>query len=128
MKILVVDDEKLIRWSLSKGLEGAGYAVDTAANGNDALQMVEKFKYDIVVTDLRMPGLNGIELLKKIKEMEMSLPVIFLSAYLSKEVVENAIQYGAFRCINKPFHMENIIHVVKEALEFKLHRGHYANG
>lgn len=121
MKVLIVDDEKLIRWSLSRGLEGAGYAVDTAANGIDALHMIEQFKYDIVVTDLRMPGLDGIELLKRIKESEKGIPVIFLSAYLSKDVINDAGQFGAFRCVSKPFQIESILHIVKEALDFKSH-------
>ncbi|MBI5026796.1 MAG: response regulator [Nitrospirae bacterium] len=119
IKILVVDDEKLIRWSLGKALQTAGYDVDAATNGDEALQMMEKFRYDIVVTDLRMPGLTGIELLKKIKEKGSVPPVIFVSAYLSNKVIDDAIQSGAFKCVSKPFQMENILHVVREALEFK---------
>jgi len=119
IKILVVDDEKLIRWSLGKALQTAGYDVDAATNGVEALQMMEKFRYDIVVTDLRMPGLTGIELLKKIKEDGSAPPVIFISAYLSKEAIDDATHYGVFRCVHKPFHIENILHVVREALELK---------
>jgi DNA-binding NtrC family response regulator len=119
IKILVVDDEKLIRWSLGKALQTAGYDVDAATNGDEALQIMEKFRYDIVITDLRMPGLTGMELLKKIKQKGSAPPVIFVSAYLSKKVIDDAIHDGAFRCVNKPFQMENILHIVREALELK---------
>lgn len=128
IKVLVVDDEKLIRWSLTKGLEGAGYAVDTAVDGEDAVQLMASSKYDIVVTDLKMPGLSGIDLLKKIKEYEHNLPVIFLSAYLSKEVIDDAIHYGAYSCVSKPFQMDNILHIIKDALEFRSNQGQCANG
>ncbi len=119
MKILVADDEELIRWSLRRAFEAAGYTVDIAANGKEAIQRVEEHNYDIVVTDLRMPELDGMEMLIKMREMGISLPVIVISAYLSKKVIEETLHKGAFRCLDKPFQMEDVLNVVKEAVEYK---------
>ncbi len=119
MKILVADDEELIRWSLRRAFEAAGYTVDIAANGKEAIQRVEEHNYDIVVTDLRMPELDGMEMLIKMREMGISLPVIVISAYLSKKVIEETLHKGAFRCLDKPFPVEDVLNVVKEAVEYK---------
>ncbi len=119
MKILVADDEELIRWSLRRAFEAAGYTVDMAANGKEAIQKVEENNYDIVVTDLEMPELNGMKMLMRMREMGISLPVIVISAYLSENVIKESLHKGAFRCLDKPFQMEDVLNVVKEAVEYK---------
>jgi CheY-like chemotaxis protein len=120
IKILVAEDDELIRWSLERFLETAGYSVDIVANGKEAIQRLEEYNYDIVVTDLNMPEVNGVELLKRMREMKIFPPVIVISAYLSEYRLEEDLYRDAFiRCINKPFQMEDILNVVKEAVEYR---------
>ena len=117
IKTLVVDDEELIRWSLQSALKGIGFFVDTASDGNEALDMLRKTDYDIVITDFKMPGLNGLELLEKIKEEGKKSKVILISAYLSYSAVKEAKECGAFHCVNKPFGMDEFLGIVREAVD-----------
>ena len=114
-KVLVADDEELIRLSIFRYLTSSGYAVDTACNGKELIRLLEKEKFDIVVTDFEMPELNAIDVLVKIREMGIRLPVIVISAYFSDRTIEESLSKGAFKCINKPFHMGDMLNVVKEA-------------
>lgn len=79
--ILVVDDEENIRWLYKEELEEEGYIINAAASGEEALAMVPKLKPDLVVMDIKMPGLSGVETLIKMKEADRNLPVILCSAY-----------------------------------------------
>ena len=117
IKTLVVDDEELIRWSLQSALKGIGFFVDTASDGNEALDMLRKTDYDIVITDFKMPGLNGLELLEKIKEEGKKSKVILISAYLSYSAVKEAKECGAFHCVNKPFGMDEFLGIVRDAVD-----------
>lgn len=114
-KVLVADDEELIRLSLFRYLTASGYSVDTARNGKELISLLEKEKFDIVVTDFEMPELNAIDVLITIREMGIKLPVIVISAYFSEKNIEESLAKGAFKCINKPFHMGDMLNVVKEA-------------
>ena len=80
-KILVVDDERLIRQSLAKGLEEQGYLVISADNGKAAISLVEEESPDLVLLDLKLPDLNGIEVLKRLREIDKSLMVLIITAY-----------------------------------------------
>jgi len=80
-KILVVDDEENIRFLYQEELEEEGYTVDVAAHGQEALEKVNTFKPDLVTLDIRMPGMDGVETLRKIREVRRNLPVILCSAY-----------------------------------------------
>ena len=80
-KILVVDDEESIRFLYQEELEEDGFEVEVAANGEEALQKLPRFKPDLVTLDIKMPGMNGIETLKKIRETERKIPIIMCSAY-----------------------------------------------
>ena len=123
-KILIADDEELIRWSLSQFLESSGYSVDLALNGTEVIKRLENTNYDIIVTDLNMPGLNGIEILIKMKDMGVNLPVIVISAYFSDQLKDKTISNGAFECISKPFEMTDILTIVKKAIETKSESTH----
>jgi len=114
-KVLVADDEELIRLSIFRYLTSSGYAVDTVENGKDLVRLLERNTFDIVVTDFNMPEMNAIEVLAKIKEMGKTLPVIVTSADFSEKTIEESLSKGAFKCINKPFHMSDMLNVVNEA-------------
>jgi len=113
-KILVVDDEEDILNILKFILEKEGYEVDTALNGEIALKMLEKKNYDLVLTDLKMPGIDGIKVLEKTKEMRPSTEVILMTAYASIESAVEAIKKGAADYIVKPF--------INEDLKMRIHR------
>jgi DNA-binding NtrC family response regulator len=119
-KILIADDEELIGWSLRRYFEADGYHVDMVHNGKDALHRVKNNDYDIVVTDLFMPDFSGMEVLSKMKEIGIMTPVIVTSAYFSEKIMSEIINVGAFRCINKPFQMEDVLGAIKEAEEFDI--------
>ncbi|MCD6430785.1 MAG: response regulator [Deltaproteobacteria bacterium] len=79
--ILIVDDEENIRWLYKEELEEEGYGIAAAASGEEALQMVPEIKPDLVVMDIKMPGISGVDALIKIKEIDKNIPVILCSAY-----------------------------------------------
>jgi len=103
VKILVVDDEAIMRESLRDWLSDVGHQVLTAGNGFQALEIIEKEKPGIVIADLVMPGMDGIELLKKAKETSPNIEVIIITAYGSIPTAINAIREGAYGYIEKPF-------------------------
>ncbi len=119
-KILIADDEELIGWSLRRYFESDGYHVDIVCNGSDALHRLKSNDYDIVVTDLFMPNLSGMEVLTRMKESGIMTPVIVTSAYFSEKIMSEVLNVGAFKCINKPFQMEDVLGAVKEAEQSSL--------
>jgi len=103
VKVLIVDDEAIIRESLRDWLSDVGYQVLTAENGHQALGIIEKEKPGIVIADLVMPGMDGIELLKRAKEISPGIEVIIITAYGSIPTAISAMREGAYDYIEKPF-------------------------
>ena len=127
MKILVVDDEAPIRDVIRKGLsQMGGYNVEVAQNGLEAIEKIEKDVFDLVLTDLKMPEMNGLELLKTIKGIRPEVMVILMTAYGSIETAVEAMKIGANDYITKPIDLnELLIHiskVQKESLLLKENR------
>ena len=116
-KILVVDDERLIRQSLEKGLSGQGYAIFSAGDGKNALRLAEEESPDLIVLDLKLPDLNGIEVLKSLRELEKDMPVLVITAYGSIDTAIQAIRSGAYDYITKPFDLEALLLSISQALE-----------
>jgi DNA-binding NtrC family response regulator len=110
MKILIVDDEKIKRITLADDLAAQRYEVVTAADGDEALEKLAADRFDVVVTDLKMPKLDGIELLKRIKKdpASESIDVIMMTAYGSIPVAVEAMKLGAFDFLTKPFRNEDV--------------------
>ncbi len=110
-KILVVDDEENILNLVRTGLEEAGFTVVTAANGFAALQLIDEEKPDLVVADVMMPRLTGLDLLRAIRNRPETehLPFLFLSAKDSPEAVETGLAYGAVDYITKPFKLSELV-------------------
>ena len=119
MKILVVDDEGPLREMLQRGLSQIGeYSVETAQNGQEAIEKIEKDIFDLVLTDLKMPEMDGLELLKMIKGTRPEIMVILMTAYGSVESAVEAMKVGANDYITKPIDFnELLIHVSKAQKE-----------
>lgn len=116
-KLLVVDDEHLIRWSLEQNLKKQGYEVVTAASGEDALRLVREEQPDLVLLDIQLPGISGIDVLEKIKEIDEDVAVIMVTAHSGLETAVNAMRLGAFDYVSKPFNLDELSIVVRKALE-----------
>jgi len=119
VNILLVDDDHSLRNMLSFVLGKEGYQVDEAVSGLDALKKLKNRKYDLVISDIRMPDLNGIELLKKIKLHEQELPVIMITAYAATHDAIEAMKLGAEDYIMKPFNLEELKIIINKSLHKK---------
>ncbi len=114
-RILIVDDNKDLRDILQEYLGDQGDLVDGARDGNDALTRYRATPYDLIITDLNMPGTNGIDLIKQIKEQNDMTEFIIITGYASLDSAVEAVKIGAFDYIVKPFRMEELKVVVKNA-------------
>ena len=118
IEILVVDDEMSIRSVLAQVLEKDGYAVTAAASGEEALEFLEQKSFALVVSDIKMPGINGLELLKITKERYPDMQVIIITSFASLETALEALRNGAYDYLLKPFEDLSIISAaVKRAIE-----------
>lgn len=113
----MVDDEHLIRWSLEQNLKKQGYEVFTAGNGEDALRLVREEQPELVLLDIQMPGIGGLEVLERVKEFDEDIIVIMLTAHGGLETAVNTMRMGAYDYINKPFNLDELSIVIKKALE-----------
>ena len=116
-QVLVVDDEGAIRYSVSKTLQRVGYNVTEAASGEEALDQMKKHHYDVVLTDIRMPGLTGVELLKRIKEQAPDAIVILMTGYASLGTAVEALRLGAHDYLIKPSSSQDIRQSVARGVE-----------
>ena len=114
--VLVVDDREMMRDSVSATLGRAGFRVVTAEGAEAALNLVARRRPDALVTDLKMPGMSGIELVEKIREIDDELPVVVMTAFGTVETAVQAIKAGAFDYITKPFEGDELIIAVKRAI------------
>lgn len=117
IKILVVDDEHLIRWSLEQNLKKQGYEVITASNGEEALKIAQEDQPDLILLDIQMPGINGLEVLEKVKEFDEDIVVIMVTAQGGLDTAVNAMKMGAYDYVNKPFNLDELSIVIRKALE-----------
>jgi DNA-binding NtrC family response regulator len=115
--VLVVDDEKNMRRSLETVLSDEGYAVRTAESAEEALALISREDFFMVITDVRLGGMSGYELLKKIREQKPELPVLMLTAYATPKLAVEAIKAGAVDYLPKPFAPEELLHAVARCAE-----------
>ncbi len=115
-RILVVDDEEKMRHLLSIMLDRQGYHVEQAGDGVEALDKINAMPFDMIITDIKMPRLNGIKLLRKIMEMEIPPPVVFITAYATVDSAVDAMRQGAVDYIIKPFEEDRILLTVEKTL------------
>ena len=116
-KILIVDDEPRILLLLQSLLKANGYDVETARDGDAAIEVVRKGGVDITVTDLRMTPMDGMTLFRELKAISPSMPVILLTAYASVETAIDAMKSGIFDYLTKPFKVDDMIACLKRAEE-----------
>lgn len=119
MRLLLIDDDLNLSKVISYQLEKRGYAVTTANSGNQGLKLFEKNDYDIVITDLQMPGLNGIEILEKLRKTNQRVIIIIITAFGSIETALEACKLGADDYLSKPFAQEQLFFVLEKAVRFR---------
>jgi len=114
--VLVVDDKEMMRESVTATLRRAGFEVASASDGAGALEAIARKRPDAVVTDLRMPGLSGVELLERVRRIDDDIPVVLMTAFGTVETAVSAMKAGAFDYVTKPFEGDELIISVKRAI------------
>ncbi len=114
--ILIVDDEEGLRKGLSRLLEDDGYTVVCAEDGEKALDIIRSMHIDLILTDMRMPGMSGIELLKKVRKIRGDIGVIILTGYGEIESYIEAMNFGAMEYVSKPFKVNELKFIVNKIL------------
>ena len=120
-RILIIDDEELVIRSLSNALKRSGYEVMVAKRSEDAIIMIEEEEFDLMISDIRMPGLNGVETVRRIfeslKDRNVSkVPAIFITGYADEKIETEARSLNPKAYIHKPFDLEEFLKRVKDAL------------
>ena len=117
MKILIIDDERAIRNSLKEILVDEGYDVDAAENGAQGCQMVDKEKYDVIFCDIKMPEMDGLEVLDRLVGMGVDSAIVMISGHGDINTAVDCIKKGAFDFIEKPLDLNRILITIKNATE-----------
>ena len=116
-RILIADDEDVIRFVLHEALEKEGYEIEEASHGEEAVLKARNISFDLIVLDVKMPRMDGIEALKEIQKIDPGIPVVMITAYGNSKIAMQAVREGAYDYFNKPFDVNEIRIVVKRALE-----------
>ncbi|MFQ5649936.1 MAG: sigma-54-dependent transcriptional regulator [bacterium] len=119
MKILIVEDEEIQRVSLQDDLRDAGYETAAAASARAALNLMAKESFDVIISDLKMPGIDGITLLKKIREIQPDTTVIMMTAYATVETAVQAMKSGAYDYFTKPFSMDEMLLLLERVKDYR---------
>jgi two-component system, NtrC family, response regulator AtoC len=117
--ILIVDDDEAMQQTLSDVLKKKGYEIFSVGEGNGALSIIKKNIIDLVLLDMRLPDVDGIEVLKKVKELDTEILVIMMTAYSDVQTAVSAMKSGAYHYINKPFELEELKLLIEKGLETK---------
>jgi len=122
-KVLIIDDEKLVRWSLQQKLSKEGYEAESAPTGEEGLNLIREDGYDLVLLDLRLPGMDGVQVLQEIRKLEREIGVIMLTAETSISRAVECVRLGAHNYLCKPFDFDEVRVALEKAREdLKLHR------
>jgi DNA-binding NtrC family response regulator len=120
VNVLLIDDDRATRELLREVLQKEGYAVGEAKTGQEALAQAQAFRFEVILADLRLPDLNGIEVLRALRRLDPDLPVIVMTAFGSMETAVEAIREGAYDYISKPFNLTEVRLTVRRACERRL--------
>ena len=123
LRILILDDEPIVCKRLKPSLEKLGFEVDTFTRSFEAMQAVEKSRYDIIVTDLKMEGMDGMRFLQEAKKLYPETEVIVITGFATMDTAKQSFQKGVFDFVAKPFSLSEILGIVKKA-EVKAQRNH----
>ena len=115
-KILIVEDNDILREMLSVTLLSHGYLVETAHDGLSGLQKLEKYSYDLLITDNQMPRMEGLELIREIYRREMCIKTLFISGQFTKDIMERARERGVLEFLAKPFSFNLMLETVRKVL------------
>ena len=115
-QILVVDDEAIVRESIRDWLKDAGYQVSVAESGEEALKMIQKQNFGVMILDLRLPGINGIDVLKKAKTLKPDIKSIVITAYPTMLTQEEATKLGAIDYLVKPIFPDKLEELIRDTL------------
>ena len=117
--ILIVDDDPVVRDSLAKWFISEGFSVETAPSARQALEAVQHDQYDAALLDIKMPGMDGMELQEKLREIDPDMPLIIMTGYASVETAVQALKRGAYDYITKPFDPDELVHLMRNAVEHR---------
>lgn len=109
MRVLIVDDEASLRMTLAANLELEGFDVEIAQDGREALEMFRARPFDLVLSDIRMPQMNGVELFRELRALAPDLPVVLMTGFAVETLVEQVIREGAFAVLPKPFTIDHVV-------------------
>lgn len=115
-KILIVDDEQDLAEVIGYILKFKRHEVQSVLNGYKAIKEIKTRHYDLVLMDIRMPGINGVETFLKMKEIDPSIKVIMMTGFSVEDLIEEAIRQGAYGCVHKPFDIEKLIALIDNVL------------
>lgn len=116
-RVLLVDDDPDMIGLLRLKLEPLGYVVQEAASGEEALRLIDKECPDVVVLDVAMPVMSGIEVLKRVRSLGLNVPIIVMTAFGSESIAEDALNHGADSYVAKPFELKEFTRIVGAAIE-----------
>lgn len=111
-RVLVVDDEEAIRHALSTLLQEKGYEVDTCASGGAGLQQLKEKAYSMILLDYNLPDMNGLAVAQEARKINKEIPIVFISAYGTTDVILRAVRLGAFDFIEKPIQSEDLLSAI----------------
>ena len=117
--VLAVDDEESIRNLIIYTFEPYDLEVITAENGKSAISILKHYQVDVIITDLLMPSMTGLALIREMKKRKSSIPIIIITAYGNHEMVKEIIAEGVFRSIEKPLDFDVLVPIVQDAIEYK---------
>ena len=117
-RLLIIDDEKMICEEFCETLTDLGHSAEYALNGDDALRKIEKNPYELVFLDLSMPRMSGEDVFKRIRKFSHSLPVTFMTGFMSPATEKEVLSLGALRCLRKPVHLSEIVEMINKLDRF----------
>jgi DNA-binding NtrC family response regulator len=118
-RVLLVDDERRLLNELATVLQGTGVVVVTACDGREAIELMESSSFDVVVSDIGLPGMDGLSMLRAMCAKDVDVPVVFLTGGPTLETAVEAMEYGAFGYLRKPIDLERLIAVVEQAARLR---------
>jgi DNA-binding NtrC family response regulator len=127
IKILMVDDEEKFLQAVSERLSIKGFDVKTATRGDDAIAAAQKGGYDVAIVDLQMPGTNGTQVLKILKENHQYIEIIMLTGHATVDAAVECTRLGAFKFLEKPYDFDNLVETLKDAYQARIEKKFESN-